>query len=320
MNVWASCREVEAVHINKAEECLQKILNDPGMKPDVITWTTLIKAHARHRDGGRTSAIKAEEYLNQMRAEGMEPNVKTWSAVIQAWCACSDESVVGAVKAEDLMYNMMAAGIKPTSITLNKVLNALAKCGNSEVIVARMEQCIEKLDRAGVKPDLFAWTLLLKVWTRSGNPIAGTKVLAIVDRICSRKTSADSTPAVIAWNIAINAWAEVGTEASAGQAESLLQTMSSRGIKPDATSWNIVIKAYVNCVSSSSSSEDAARKAEQWWCQARSDHMEHGYQRMGKMWHSSSCIAGGEVPRADGQRGRACRRNILEHSPFLLGQ
>merc|ERR1711964_556003 len=118
------------------------------VKPDMITYSMLIKAQCDVRDMG-----KALEILEEMLQSECEVDDVVFTHLIEGCCNVSNMSL-----ADSLFNDMVHAQIKPTIYTLTGMVKVYGKCGQSEKAMALVRTMEE---RYGVKPSVVIHTCLI---------------------------------------------------------------------------------------------------------------------------------------------------------------
>ncbi|TYG98864.1 hypothetical protein ES288_A10G150900v1 [Gossypium darwinii] len=99
------------------------LMTQRGIRPDVITYTTLIHAFYSIIDilckEGESS--KAIEILKLMTRKGVTPNVFTYNSFIQGFCHSGQWEEVTS------LLNRIMNGVHPNLVTFNSLINALCK-------------------------------------------------------------------------------------------------------------------------------------------------------------------------------------------------
>ncbi len=118
------------------------------IKPDTVTYNTVISAWSKSR-GGIDAAIEVEKFLHKMHQihnsgnQNVKPNVKTYESVIDCWANSAGPGVTlgnetAAEKAERILHDMNRlhqsdpikyANLAPNTQVINTVINAWAKSG-----------------------------------------------------------------------------------------------------------------------------------------------------------------------------------------------
>ena len=143
--------------MQKAESFMQAMIADAAamggaangaVEPDVVTYSTLISAHAK---AGNVPG--AEAWLQALLERGLKPNHVTYSTVISACSRGGD--VRGASKWLEKMLN--DPEVKPNVVSFNSAIQAAAKAGD----LAVADRHFRRLLADGLGPDSFTYAALL---------------------------------------------------------------------------------------------------------------------------------------------------------------
>merc|ERR1719453_2503767 len=93
-------------------------LQATGQQPDVVTYSTVMHAHANVGD-----IESAERLLQDMRSHGIEPNTITFNAMLDACAKARDTR-----RAERIFAEMQQSGCELSASSFNTMINAYAKC------------------------------------------------------------------------------------------------------------------------------------------------------------------------------------------------
>jgi len=107
---------IAAGKLGEADDVLSEMLRMPNVKPDLITYSTLVKAHA---DQGNVTAALA--ILERMIQQGVSPDEIMFNGVLNSCCAGPSEPVVTLRTFEVLVTR----GLEPSTMTLSILLKAL---------------------------------------------------------------------------------------------------------------------------------------------------------------------------------------------------
>jgi Pentatricopeptide repeat domain len=194
----------------------------------------------------------------------------------------------------DLFLNAGRAKLRPSTSSFNIVLNCIASsatppsfaaCAEAETLVHRMEALrsneTTKAWRTSCAPDQLSFNLVLKCWARSDAPNAAQRAEDILAHMERRFAGGITSirPDVATYNTVLTAWAKqasaggsrVGGDGRRGtadaeyavtRADQLLERMESTetGIKPNALSYNILINAHAQQLTSDSRSSTSNPK------------------------------------------------------------
>ncbi|KAG6469186.1 hypothetical protein ZIOFF_073890 [Zingiber officinale] len=113
--------------------------------PDVVMWTSIVDAYARHGNG-----IQALEMFRLMKENGVRPDLVTFVSVLSA---CSRN---GLVEEGFRLFNSMSSdyGIRPESHHFACMVDLLGRSG-------RLKEAASFISMMPFKPDLLVWSTLL---------------------------------------------------------------------------------------------------------------------------------------------------------------
>ena len=127
----------------------------------------------------------------------------------------------------------------------------------ADMLLRRMQQTYDEGLNPEACPDVVSFTSVIRAWARSSNPQAAEKAEALLLKV--RELSGKNKnikPDIVMYNSVLDAWARDDIrrrgvdgkrvdDARARRAESLLKQMKETGeVRPDACSYNIVMKAW----------------------------------------------------------------------------
>ena len=224
---------------------------DVTVKPDIITYNTVLCALARDSPGG--SSDKAIAFIDEMRQNGMNPDRITFNILMDS--IIKNDNPGAATYAEQILEKMeldsVTGGVRPDSSSYNTVLNGYAKMGTLEA-VRRAEHLLQKMlaisqeeSRRDCRPDFVSYTCVMDAYARSKAPNAGFQAEALLDFMKRERVSATT----ICYNSAINCWAKSGHADSPERAENLLNRMKleakiNPGAKPNSVSFSSVMNCW----------------------------------------------------------------------------
>lgn len=275
-------------HAERAMDILEEMLqvyNDTGsldIKPDIITFSTVIAACANAAQSSPSFAQIAEDILNQMKDMynsslienggngewlGIWPNHVCYSSVINAWANSGVHDAVN--RASVLFAEMQSQGDADVS-SMTSLLEAF---GNSqdengfqqaESMLNRMIQTAQESGNMASLPNTITFTALIDCLAQSlsrsleGDGGAAAKKAEDIFRQMEdlyHRGVRSAKPTTITYNALINVWSKTRTGDSGDRAAYWLSKMEESGdLTPDATTYATVIDAYARC--------DDASKAE----------------------------------------------------------
>ncbi|KAG2620395.1 hypothetical protein PVAP13_3NG093000, partial [Panicum virgatum] len=190
-------------------------LLDKGPKPNNLSYE-LIMSHfnillnAAKRRGIWRWGVRL---LDKMQEKGLKPGSKEWNAVL---LACSRASETPA--AVDIFKKMIEEGLKPD----------IASC-------MMRTRVWEHMCKVGVKPNLYAYTILVSIYIGKGNH-------AMVDAVLHDMVSKQIEPTAVTFNAIISACVRNNI---GGTAFEWFHRMKLRSIEPNEITYQMLIEALV---------------------------------------------------------------------------
>lgn len=138
----------------KALDLAEKIQSQGIIKPNLITWNTLVAGFSQKGD-----EIMVYELFKRMRINGVEPDVISWTSIISGF--------VQNFRNQQAFYafkKMLDHGFCPTSATISSLLPACAAVAN----VRRGKEIHGYALVIGVEEDVFVRSALVDMYTKCG--------------------------------------------------------------------------------------------------------------------------------------------------------
>jgi len=213
-----------------------------GVSPSVVSYTTVIHAHAR---SGNVDA--AEQGLERMLAADVEANVVSYSALIGACAKAGDVE-----RAERWFDRMRSAGIRGNNVSYSVLLNVCAKAADHE----RAEKWLEAMCADGVAPNAVCFNNVIDACAKAGLPERAEMWL---QRLCQvdRRLAASCSPTNEGITVEAAASAvrptrqsfttaaqAYATRGSWSDAERIIEEMECRGMSMDEFSLTVLLSAY----------------------------------------------------------------------------
>mmetsp|Transcript_27446 Transcript_27446/g.50009 ORF Transcript_27446/g.50009 Transcript_27446/m.50009 type:complete len:659 (+) Transcript_27446:199-2175(+) len=107
---------VNAGRLDEAHDVLNEMLRSPGTKPDLITYSTLVKAYA-----DRSDVSAALQIVEQMVQQGIRPDEIICHCVLTGCC-----SEASSIEVMPVFNELVSLGMMPTTMTFSILLKALA--------------------------------------------------------------------------------------------------------------------------------------------------------------------------------------------------
>ncbi|XP_028126127.1 pentatricopeptide repeat-containing protein At5g48730, chloroplastic [Camellia sinensis] len=206
---------------NQAFSLLDQMKNSPDCKPDVYTYSILIKSCLQ-----LFAFDKVENLLSDMVSQGIKPNTITYNTLIDAYGKAKKFS-----KMESTLVEMLHEGkCEPDVWTMNSTLRAFGSSGQIET----MEKCYEKFQCAGIQPNIKTFNVLLDSYGKSGNYKKMSAVMEYMQKYHFSWT-------LVTYNIVIDAFGRAG---DSKQMEFLFRLMQSERIKPNCVTLCSLVRAY----------------------------------------------------------------------------
>jgi pentatricopeptide repeat protein len=143
--------------LSEADSMLDEMLSRPGTKPDLITYSTLVKAHAEQGNVGAALRLLAKMY-----EQGVRPDEIVFNNVI-AGCSVVPVNSVVTLHTFD---TLLKYGLKPSTMTLSLLLKAflLSKAwGSAFDLLAKCPQ------RFHVEPEIRLYVQIVQAAMRAKN-------------------------------------------------------------------------------------------------------------------------------------------------------
>merc|ERR1719253_506984 len=145
---------IRSKHLEKAMALFDTMRSpESQVKPDMITYSMLIKAQCDAGDMG-----KALQILEDMLQNSCDVDDVVFTHLIEGCCQVSNLAL-----AEKLFKDMLSASINPSVYTLTAMVKVYGKCGQSAQAWELVEQMPE---RFGVKPTVVMYTCLISCMLR----------------------------------------------------------------------------------------------------------------------------------------------------------
>lgn len=160
-----------------------------NLKPDVVTYTTLVQGLLR-----ASKVDMAKDILERMLAQGLEPNERLCSLLVADLARSGSQ--VGLQRAEEMMSEMRRKGMKVTEVTWTSLISGYFRGGweqDAWAAVDRMKRGGWNLNRVGynmiLKQGKGAWSLkILEQMISEGiKPNSDTFAIVLMPLVTSRQ-------------------------------------------------------------------------------------------------------------------------------------
>ncbi|KAK7328545.1 hypothetical protein VNO77_22655 [Canavalia gladiata] len=209
--------------VNEAFSILDEMKNAPRCQPDILTYSTLIKAHV--------DALKFEvvELLyDEMAERSIVPNTLTRNIVLSGYARDGRFDQM-----EEILSSMMESTTsKPDVSTMNTVINVFGDKGQIDM----MEKWYRKFLSFGIQPKTSTFNILLGAY---GNKRMYGKMSSVMQHM--REARCPWTTST--YNNVIEAFSAVG---DAENMESTFDQMCAERLKADTKTFCSLINGYAN--------------------------------------------------------------------------
>ncbi|CAE7575438.1 rsmF [Symbiodinium sp. CCMP2456] len=202
--------------VRGAEEVLVQI-RQQRMKPDVISYNTLLKAYAAVKD-----CDGAVRILASMRNDAVPPDNVSFSTAMQA-CVAAGRSKA----AEKLSADLRSARLQPDLMTCTTLIRSYAADSRRTDAEALLQQM--KLD--ALQPDVACYTALMDLYASVRDRVAAEGLL----------NNMSVAPNVITYGVLLKLYA---AEADAERAEDTLRAMRRTSLQPNFLCYTALLGAY----------------------------------------------------------------------------
>ncbi|KAL6659432.1 hypothetical protein ACP70R_003472 [Stipagrostis hirtigluma subsp. patula] len=241
---------------SRAERVL-KYMNKKGHQPSVISQTALMEAYGRAKQ-----YRKAEAVFRRMQTSGPEPSPVTYQIILKSLVEGDKYK-----EAEAIFENLLSekrASFKPDQKMFHMMIYMYKKAGDyaqARKLFAQMSErriplstvtfnslmsfetdykevssIYDQMQRAGLKPDVVSYSLLIKAY---GKARREEEALAVFEEMLD----AGVRPTRKSYNILLDAFAISGL---VEEANTVFKAMRRHRVEPDLCSYTTMLLAYVN--------------------------------------------------------------------------
>jgi pentatricopeptide repeat protein len=166
--------------LSEADSMLNEMFSTPGTKPDLITYSTLVKAHSERGD-----VSAAMRVLAKMFERGVRPDEIIFNSIIGS-CSIGPSSSEETLRTFD---TLLKHGLKPTTMTLSVLLKALLLVKDWDAAMDILAKCPKRLN---IEPEIRLHVQIVQAALKSQNaPAALEGFEAIVDATTRRGETLD---------------------------------------------------------------------------------------------------------------------------------
>lgn len=150
---------VGAGHLKEADALLEDMLRSPRARPDLITYSTLVKAYS---DRGLVEPSLV--LLERMIALGVRPDEVIFNSLL-AGCTCRGGQPMSAREVQAVFDRLLSHGLQPSTTTSSILLKALAQSGSWDEATRFLEEAPK---RFGIKSEGRLYAQLIEACIRAG--------------------------------------------------------------------------------------------------------------------------------------------------------
>lgn len=255
-NMWihALAKSNEANAGQLAEEVLEQ-MHAHNIEPDVVTYTSVMDAHAKSHNPDR-----AEEVLFRLLDNTVNSGVRgsigvssiTCDTILNAWA--QQGTYESAERAQMILFRLeewQRNYIRPTKISYATVMNAWAKVGSTDAAEHAEALLNRMLKMNFVQPDTVVFNAAINAWASSKDEQAGKRALAILKKMKTlAKEGVDSHPDIVTYNTVLSAWSHSGDVNAAPYAERIVKDMQNSAAEsddapaPNTVTYNTILNAW----------------------------------------------------------------------------
>ena len=190
LNIWAKSRDHDAG--TRAEKILEKMVEDEGVVPDIISFNTVLHAFSH-----RGQLYRAEALLERMLTDDTLPfpNTRSFSSVLTTLARsglsnAADRATLILIRMQEL-HDEEQLDCKPNTQCYNAAINCLARSGDVDAgeHAERLAFNMQKLYEAGdpdIRPNIVTWNTVLNAHACSLHPDAVDRARALVQDLVSK--------------------------------------------------------------------------------------------------------------------------------------
>lgn len=268
INAWAKSKNSNQAEATLAYmEELSQSSSTSHVKPDIVTYCSVLNALANVAHEGVGAAKKAEAILTRMHQQYQEsdrknniikPNTRCFNIVIKSH-ANSREPGSGnrALLLLELMQDMATKGgntdVVPDTFSYNTVLKALGNCRQAKKaheVLERMEKEFENGNHR-VRPDTISYNTVIRAYAKSGSKGSGKAAEKILNKMLTLDNKR-VRPDTSTYTSVVKAWTENGGTGYARRVEGIVDALEKKSkqkgnkhvVKADTTIYNALLDAW----------------------------------------------------------------------------
>ncbi|KAM3710068.1 hypothetical protein ACJW31_01G001000 [Castanea mollissima] len=199
----------------------KKVFDEMSCGPNLITYNTMINGFCKKGD-----MESAQSFFKQMMDRDFLPDTVTYTTLIDGYCKKGELD-----EAMKCLSGMVNRGCDPNVLTYNALINGLCLSGN----VDEAKRMMTKMRLNGLKDNVATHTSILKGLCIVGNSDEAVKHL-------KEMVSLGMKVDVQAYGVVVNEYCKMRKP---NEAISLLKEMNARCLNPSVSSFNAVFRVLV---------------------------------------------------------------------------
>ena len=252
LNAWAKSKGKQGIERIEALVLRMEQLSEKGhpqLQPNIISYNTIIGAYAKLGEAklAQSSLRRVEN------CKFVKPDEISYYSVISAWTRYNNgivgaKKALAILKGMEERCQNNPAAISPTNVGYATVINAFAQCGEAEMaesILNFMDAAYQK-GNMNLKPTILSFNTVCNAFAKSRSRDAAEKAMAILDRMKKGKYRPD----IITYTSVLDALSKQGSEECAQKALNLLLSLEKEydetqntKIKPNIRTYTSVVNA-----------------------------------------------------------------------------
>ncbi|XP_027113136.1 pentatricopeptide repeat-containing protein At1g10910, chloroplastic-like isoform X1 [Coffea arabica] len=207
----------------KFERCLNMFhqMKQAGLKPDIVTYSTLLVGCAKVKDG----YSKATELVRELKYHGLQMDSVIYGTLLSV-CASNNQCQ----EAERYFMEMKSEGYSPNVFHYSSLINAYSVDGN----YTKADELIQEMKSGGLVLNKVILTTLLKVYVRGG---LFEKSRELINKLDKLGYAEDEMPYCILMDGLVKA-------GKVTEAKTLFDEMKNKNVKTDGYAYSIMISGF----------------------------------------------------------------------------
>ncbi|KAI4341597.1 hypothetical protein MLD38_026301 [Melastoma candidum] len=202
------------------ESTIAEMLLQPDCQPDVWTMNSTLRAFG---SSGQIGTM--EKCYEKFQSSGIQPSIRTFNILLDSYAKAGEYEKMSAV-----MQYMQKYHFSWTDVTYNILIDAFGRAGD----LKQMEYLFRLMQSERVRPNCVTLCSLVRAYGQAKDAEKINGVLRFID-------NSDITLDLVFFNCLVDAF---GRTESFVEMKNVLKIMAQRGFKPDTVTYRTMIKAY----------------------------------------------------------------------------